>query len=287
MDARRLDQKALTELRKRAVETVQEGASPERVARALRISRAAVYGWLARYHRGGWATLDARKRGGRPHKLDGEAFTWIYDTVTMENRPHLKSTVALWTAKMVGQTVFDRFGVGLSKASVCRLLAQLGLTPQRPVRRAYEQHPEDVQKWLNEGYPRMRAMARLRKAQIFFAGEGRVRSEHHAGTTRAVKGKTPVASSSGAQFGLNIINAITPQGEFRFMVVEGRIGAAQFIEFMQRLLRGEKRMVFLIVGGHPVHKTRKVKDFVETHQDRLCLFYLPFYSPELNPDEPV
>jgi len=282
VDARRLDHKALTELRKAAVKTVEEGESPERVARALQISRAAVYGWLARYRQGGWGTLDARKRGGRPHKLDGNALKWIYDTVTTENPLQLKFTFALWTGKMVGQAINDRFGIRLSKASVCRLLAQLGLSPQRPVWRAYQQHPDEVRKWLNEEYPRIRAVARRRKARIFFADEGWVRSNHHAGKARAIKNKTPAVGSMGARFGLNIINAITPQGEFRFMVARGRIRAAQFIEFMQRLLHGETRMVFLIVGGYPVHTSGRVRAFVETHKDRLCLFYLPFYSPEPN-----
>jgi hypothetical protein len=207
---------------------------------------------------------------------------WIYDTVTMENPLQLKFAFALWTAKMVGQAISDRLGIWLSKASVCRLLTQLGLSPQRPVRRAYQQRPEDVRKWLTEEYPRIRAMARSGKAQIFFADEGWVRSDHHAGGARAIKGKTPVAGRARTRFGLNIINAITPQGEFRFMVVRGRIRAAQFIEFMQRLLHGETRMVFLIVGGHPVYEARIVGTFVENHRDRLRLFYLPFYSSELN-----
>jgi transposase len=282
MDARRLDHKALTELRKAAVKTVEQGESPESVARALRISRAAVYGWLARYRQGGWATLDARKRGGRPHKLDDKALKWIYDTMTMENPLQLKFAFALWTTKMVGQAINDRFGIRLSKASLCRLLAQLGLSPRRPVRRAYQQHPEDVSKWLKEEYPRISAIARHTAAQVFFADEGWVRSDHHTETTRPIKGKTPVTGGAGTRFGLSIINAITPQGEFRFMVARGRIRAAQFIEFLQRLLHGETRMVFLIVGGRPVYKARIVKTFVENHKDRLRLFYLPFYSAELN-----
>ncbi|MCG6533226.1 MAG: IS630 family transposase [Syntrophales bacterium LBB04] len=287
MDARRLDHKALTELRKAAVKTVEEGESPESVARTLQISRAAMYAWLARYRRAGWAALDARKRGGRPHKLDGKALKWIYDTVTMKNPLQLKFPSALWTAKMVGQAINDRFGIRLSKASVCRLLARLGLSPQRPVRRAYQQRPEDVRKWLNEEYPRIRAIARHTKAQMFFADDGQVRSDQHTGTTRAINGEAPVAGGTGTRFGFNIINAITPQGEFRFMAVRGRIRASHFVEFMQRLLHGETRMVFLIVGGHPVYKARIVRTFVKNHKDRLRLFYLPFVSPELNPDERV
>lgn len=289
IDARRLDHKTLTELRSRAVLSVQGGQSPELVAQVLAVHRVTVYGWLARYRHGGWGSLAARKRGGRPSKLDGNAIQWIYRTVTMKNPLQLKFTFALWTAKMIGQLIYQRFGIKLSKASVCRLLSQLGLTPQRPVWRAYQQKPEEVQKWLKEQYPRIRAMARRLKAQIFFGDEAGVRSDHHAGTTWAVKGKTPVVSTTGARFSLNIISAVSAQGEFRFMTVKDRVGASQFIEFIKRLLHGTEQMIFLIVDGHPAHKAKSVTRFIETQsiKKRFRLFFLPPYSPELNPDERV
>lgn len=286
-DARRLDHKTLTELRKRAVTSVQEGQSPELVAKALSIHRVTIYGWLSRYRNGGWGALDARKRGGRPPKLDGKAMQWIYRTVTMKNPLQMKFTYALWTAKMIGQMIHERFGVRLSKSSVCRLLAQLGLTPQRPVWRAYQQKPEEVQRWLEEEYPKIRSLARKEKAQIFFGDEAGVRSDHHAGTTWAIKGKTPIVSSTGARFSLNMISAVSAQGEFRFMVVKGRVGAQPFIEFIKRLIHGTKRKIFLIVDGHPAHKAKKVSEFVDTIKERFRLFFLPPYSPELNPDERV
>jgi transposase len=286
-DARKLDHKTLTAVRQRAVASVQEGHSPEIVAKTMGIARATMYGWLARYRDGGWGSLDARKRGGRPPKLDGPAMQWIFRTVTMKNPLQMKFTYALWTAKMVGKVINDRFGVKLSKASVCRLLAQLGLTPQRPIWRAYQQKPEEVQRWLNKEFPKIRSLARREKAQIFFGDEAGVRSDHHAGTTWAVQGKTPVVSSTGARFGLNMISAVSAQGEFRFMVVRGRVGAAFFVEFIKRLVHGSDRMIYLIVDGHPSHRARKVKRFIETIKDRFRLFYLPPYSPELNPDERV
>jgi transposase len=207
----------------------------------------------------------------------------------MKNPLQMKFTFALWTAKMIGQMIYRRFGVKLSKASVCRLLAQLGLTPQRPVWRAYQQKPEEVQKWLDEEYPRIQSMARRLKAQIFFADEAGVRSDHHAGTTWAEKGKTPVVSTTGARFSLNIISAVSAQGEFRFMTVKGRVGASTFTEFIKRLLHGSERMIFLIVDGHPAHKAKSVTKFIESEpiKKRFRLFFLPPYSPELNPDERV
>ncbi|MBW2096384.1 MAG: IS630 family transposase, partial [Deltaproteobacteria bacterium] len=164
-DARRLDHKTLTEFRKRAVQSVQSGQSPETVAKVFGVNRVTVYGWLARYRQGGWDALDAKKRGGRRPKLGPKEVRWVYQTVTMKNPLQLKFSFALWTAKMVGELIWRKFGIRLSKASVCRLLNQLGFTPQRPVWRAYQQRPEAVQKWLDEEYPRIRKLARRHKAK--------------------------------------------------------------------------------------------------------------------------
>lgn len=286
-DARKLTHEGLTELRKRVVASVQAGESPEVVARVFGVSRQAVYGWLALYRSGGWDKLEAGKRGGRKPKLDGKAMRWIYQTVTMKNPLQLKFTYALWTAKMLGELIAQRFKVELSKASVCRLLGQLGLSPQRPVWRAYQQQPEAVQKWLDEEYPEIRLMAKREKAQIFFGDEAGVRSDHHAGTTWAPRGQTPVVSSTGARFSLNLISAVSAQGEMRFMVVDGTVGSSQFIEFIKRLLHNAPGKIFLIVDGHPSHKAKMVQKFVESVKDRFRLFFLPPYSPELNPDERV
>jgi len=286
-DARRLDHKTLTEFRKRAVVSVQEGQSPSNVANAIGVTRAAVYSWLALYRHGGWGALDARKRGGRPGKLDGRALSWLYNTIISKNPLQLKFTFALWTSRMIRELIRRKYGIKLSKASVCRLLNQLGLTPQRPVWRAYQQRPEDVQRWLNDEYPRIRTLARNENAMIFFGDEAGVRSDHHAGTTWAPRGRTPVVSSTGARFGMNLVSAVSAQGEFRFMVTKGKVGAKVFVEFLKRLLYKAERRIFLIVDGHPAHKAKMVKRFLAEHEGKLRLFFLPPYSPELNPDERV
>jgi len=286
-DARRLDHRGLTELRKRAVSSVQNGESPEVVARVLGVCRASMYNWLARYRSGGWHSLDARKRGGRPPKLDGKAMRWVYKTVTMKNPLQLKFKFALWTTGMVAAVIYRRFGVRLSRSSVSRLLNQLGLSAQRPLWRAYQQDPEAVQKWLDEEYPRIRRRARRRKALIYFGDEAGVRSDHHAGTTWGKRGQTPIVSSTGARFGLNLISAVSSRGALRFMITKGRVNAQVFIEFLKRLLVGTEAPIFLIVDGHPSHKAKCVQRFAEAQDGSLEIFILPPYSPELNPDEYV
>ncbi len=284
-DARRLDYKTLT--RKRAVASVQAGEPPGQVAAAFGVNRVTVYGWLALYRQGGWDALEASKRGGRPSKIDAKAMRWVYDTVTMNDPFQFKFTFALWTSKMIGELIRRELGIKLSKSSVCRLLRQLGLSPQRPLWRAYQQRPEDVQRWLDEEYPQIQRQAKQENAKIFFEDEAGIRSDHHAGTSWGKRGKTPVVSSTGARFAVNVISAVSAQGELRFMTVNGRVNARVFIEFLKRLVHDEDQPIYLVVDGHPSHKAKKVSRYVESLGGQLRLFFLPSYSPELNPDECV
>jgi transposase len=231
--------------------------------------------------------LDARKRGGRKPKLDGKAMAWLYKTVTMGNPRQYKFPFALWTSRMIGVLIYRRFGIHLSRASVCRLLNQLGLSAQRPLWRAYQQDPAMVERWLREEFPRIRSLAKAHKAEIWFADEAGVRSDAHAGKTWAPRGKTPIVSTTGARFGLNLISAVSRRGDFRFMGVQGRVNAEVFVDFLKRILQGMRHPIFLIVDGHPTHKAAKVRRFLESVADKLRLFFLPPYSPELNPDEYV
>jgi transposase len=284
-DCRQLDYKTLTELRKRAVSCVQDGQSPESVAKALSINRTTIYDWLSLYRHGGWDALNAKKRGGRSRKLNGKALRWIFDTVTMKCPLQLKFPFALWTCKMIGELINQKFGVQLSRTSVNRLLAQLGLSAQRPLWRAYQKNPQAVDQWLKIEFPGIKEQARKAGAEIFFGDEAGVRSDHHSGTTWGAKGLTPIVYSTGARFGFNMISAISPRGLLRFMVVEGSVGAAQFVEFLKRLLHGATKPIYLIVDGHPSHKSKMTKSFIDGTNGRLKLFLLPGYSPELNPDE--
>ncbi len=286
-DLRRLTHQELTQFRRQAVAQVQEGVPIMDVVRSMGVSRTALFHWLALYRAGGWDALDAGKRGGRKPKLDAKAIEWLYHTLTNDQPTQWKFPFALWTLKLVAKLIHQERGIRLSRWSVSRLLRQLGLSPQRPLFRAQQQDAERVARWKAEVFPEIRRKAEQRKGAVYFLDESAVRSDHHAGTTWSPKGKTPVVRTTGARFSLNIIGAISPQGEFRFMLYEKSMNAQRFIEFLKRLLNDEPRRIFLIVDGHPVHCSRAVKKFVESTQGRLELHFLPPYSPEVNPIEQV
>lgn len=266
---------------------VQSGESPEVVIQALGFSRRCIYNWLAAYRSGGWDALKARQIIGRPKKLEGRQLQWIYETVTTKNPRQLKFPFALWTRRMIQTVIWRQYRVQLSLASVGRLLAQLGLSCQKPMAKAMEQNPALVQQWLEKDYPKIKAKAKRAGAEIFFQDESGVRSDFHSGTTWAPKGETPVVRHSGQRFSLNMISAVSPKGVLRFMVTQKRVNARVFIDFLRRLLHGAEAPIFLIVDGHPSHRAKMVKEFLSRLNNRLRLFFLPPYSPELNPDEHV
>jgi transposase len=284
-DGRKLDHKTLETLRLRAVDLVQLGAHPEQVALALGLHRKTVYGWLARYRDGGRGALLARPVPGRPPRLKPLHMRRLWNLIVGTDPRQLQFEFALWTREMVRELIRREFGVGLSAVSVGRLLAKMGLSPQRPVWRAYQQDPEAVRRWQEEDYPSIAAQAAAEGATIWFADEAGIRSDHHAGTTCSPVGQTPVVKVTGARFSVNMISAVTGKGALRFAVFEGTTTAKSFIEFCKRLVHDAPGPVCLIVDGHPSHRARAVKDYAASTGGRLRLFYLPGYSPELNPDE--
>jgi transposase len=284
-DGRKLDHKTLEQLRIRAVRQVEHGAHPEDVAAALGMTRAAVYGWLAKYREGGLDALRAKPVPGRPPTLSGAQLARLYGLVVGNDPRQLRFTFALWTRAMVRELIRREFDVRLSEVSVGRLLRKLGLSPQRPLYRAYQHNPQAVARWKAETYPQLRAEAAQAGATIYFADEAGVRSDYHAGTTWAPVGRTPVVAATGDRFGVNLISAVTAKGKLRFAAYDGHLNGPVFINFCRRLLHDTPEPVFLVLDGHPVHRSKAVKQFAESTGGRLRLCFLPGYSPELNPDE--
>ena len=287
LDGRKIGPEAMEQIRIRAVKRVQQGESPEKVIATLGFSRACIYNWLARYRAGGWHGLRSGKHTGRPKRLDGTQIAWIYKTIRDKNPLQLKFSFALWTRSMVTRLIRKQFGLKLSESSVGRLLRQMGLSCQKPLYRAYQQDSEAVEYWKKTVFPQIKKRAKKLGATIYFEDESGIRSDFHAGTTWSPKGQTPVIKVTGARFRTNMVAAISTRGHLRFMVNQGTVTADVLGDFLKRLMHNAQQPIFLIWDGHPTHKSKKVRECIESFEGKLEMYFLPSYSPELNPTEQV
>jgi transposase len=284
-DGRKLDHATLEALRIRACQRIESGVRAEDVAADLGLNRSTVFGWYAAYRRGGVEALRAKPVPGRPPKLTKAQMSILFAMIAGGNPAQYQLEFALWTRDLVRQVIEKRFGVRLSVGSVGRILRSLDLSPQRPLHRATQQDPARVARWKNEEYPAIRAEAAQVGATIYFADEAGIRSDYHSGTTWAPVGRTPVVRTTGARHSLNMISAVTAKGAMHFTTFTGKMTAEVFIAYCQDLLHDDGGTVFLVLDGHPVHRSRAVREFAASTNGRLRLFFLPPYSPELNPDE--
>jgi len=285
-DARTLSPAAQEDQRRKAILAWRAGQSVSQVARLFGVSREAVYQWIERYEQGGSAGLKARRRGKPPQpKLAPPQAATIRRLITDRCPEQLKLPFYLWTREAVQQLIRQRFGVELSIWTVGRYLKRWGFTPQKPARRALEQDPRAVRRWLKEEYPALAAAAKRENAEIYWEDEMGLRSDHAAGRSFAPRGRTPTIVMTGQRFGCNVLSAITNRGRLTFRVFRGGFVTKVYLDFLRRLTRQVKRKVYLIADGHPVHKAARVQRWLEANAQRIRQFLLPAYSPQLNPDE--
>lgn len=287
IDARAYSHAVLEAMRRSSIARIEAGESPEAVAAGLGINRRTIYWWLSAYHYGGEDALKAKPIPGAPRKLSDKQMAKLAKLIREQTPLQFKFEFALWTLAIIRELIRREFDVRLSEVSVGCLMKRLGFSAQRPLYRAWQQDGALVERWQAEDYPKIAARAKREKALIFFADESGIRSDHHAGTTWAPVGKTPVVKATGARYGFNMVSAVNSLGHFRFMTVEGSVNAAVFEQFLERLITGVDQKIFLIVDGHPAHRAKLVQRFIEANRDRIGLFFLPPYAPELNPDELV
>ena len=288
-DSRSLNQSAQEILRIKAVNAIIAGKTQDEVAELFGVSLKAVNNWWRIYRAQGIAGLRMKSR--RPKSADegGKLKGWqcasIVRTIMKKTPDQLDFGFMLWTRDAVAELIKDRFKVQLSKWTVGRLLKQWGMSPQKPVKKAYQQQPEVVKNWLDKDYPRIARKAAQEKAEVLWGDEMGVRSDDQIGRTYGKVGQTPVVKVSGQRFSCQMISTVSNRGNLRFMIFEGKFNAEVCITFLKRLIKDAKRKIFLILDGHPVHKSKKVKSWMAAHATKISLFVLPAYSPELNPDE--
>lgn len=285
-DARHLPAEAQEALRYRVVNAVENGMSKSVAARVFQVSRTAVHHWTKAVEEQGAKALKAKKRGRRhssrlaPH----EAATTVR-LLTKKCPDQLGLPFALWTREGVRQLLEHRYGVSVSVWTVGRYLKRWGLTPQKPLRRAYEQDPKVVKQWLETEYPAIVKLAKHEGAEIHWGDEMGLRADDQTGRSYGKQGQTPVVPGTGQRFRCNLISTITNRGTLYFKLFTQNFNTKVMLDFLRRLIRQIPQKVFLIVDKHPVHLSAKLNHWLDRHAKRIRMFLLPPYSPQLNPDE--
>ncbi|QKK01882.1 MAG: IS630 family transposase [Pseudomonadota bacterium] len=289
-DARALPAVVQEEKRKQAIRMWQKRRYTHReIAEQVGVHYLTVGRWVRTYQAEGMKALRASKAQGRPvgsgRSMSEEQENQIQKVLIDKTPDQLKLSYALWTREAVQQLILQETGIRLAIRTVGDYLKRWGFTVQKPKKQAYEQRPAEVKQWLDDEYPAIHARAKAEKAEIHWGDETGLRSDSQHVRGYAPKGKTPVLRLNAKRESINLISAVTNQGKVRFRMFDGTMNADILIDFMKRLIRDAKRKVFLILDNLRVHHAKVVKAWLAEHKDEIEVFYLPSYSPELNPDE--
>jgi transposase len=285
VDGRTLSHEASETIREMAVKRVLEGESPSAVMKSYGLCRTTIYPWLRAHKKGGEEALKSRPSTGRPPKLSARQESQVRRWICGKDPRQYGFDFGLWTRQIVSKLVEEKFNCKLGVTAVGRLLAKLDITPQKPLRRAYERDPVAIAKWKEEDYPKLKARAKRRGADIFFIDEAGVRSDAALQRTWGAKGKAPIVATSGQRQKVNAISAVNAAGAFWYDVYTGKFNAQVFISKLKAFMRNRTRPVFLVLDGHPAHRAKIVAAYVQSLKGRLELHFLPGYAPDLNPDE--
>lgn len=286
-DGRKNDSATQEYIKAQVVKAMRSGRKATDVAELFGISERHVYRIMESYFIGGQSALITQKSTGRPGKLKADQIDWVAKAICDDTPLQYKFPFALWTLRTVQKLILDHFEITLSVSATRQLLRGLGFTPQKPRFMAWQQDEVLIQKWHEEIFPSIQAQAKAVGASIYFGDEAGIRSTDRLGRTWAPAGKTPILEGTGARFGINMISAIGTRGECEFMIQDGMVNSEVFLTFLKRLMTGKSRPVFLVLDGHRIHHAKIVTEYVDSLQGQLRLFYLPAYSPQLNPDEQV
>lgn len=285
-DGRKLDHKTSEHFRRLAVRRVLEGGErPSEVMRSLGLCRTTIYPWLRAYGHKGHEALTARKASGPKTRLTEKQRQRVRRWIVGKDPRQYGFEFGLWTRRIVSALIAEKFGLTLKLTAVGRLLASLEITPQKPLRRAYQRDPKAIEQWLARDYPRLKRRARQHGAMIFFLDEAGFSSEPGLGRTYGLKGQTPVVRTTGQRQKVNAISALNAKGAFWSAVYTGNFNATRFVGFLQDFRRRRNTKVYLVVDGHPSHRAKLVNEYVQSTRGRLELHFLPPYAPDLNPDE--
>ncbi|MFN5801354.1 MAG: IS630 family transposase, partial [Burkholderiales bacterium] len=288
IDMRKLTREARYERRVQVIRLRKAGRTYDEIATLTGLSRTGVFDICKRHATSGSSALHDAAGGrklGEQRLLSPAQEALVQKLIADKTPDQLKMPYALWSRAAVAELIEQRFGLKLKVRTMGMYLQRWGFTPQKPMRKAYEQSPAAVKKWLDEDYPALAQRARAEGAEIHWGDESGLRSDDVRGRSYAPRGETPVVRVPNKRHGLSIISTVTNKGQMRWRIFDGALNSTILIDFFKRLIKGQKKKVFLILDNLRVHHSKPVKHWLAQHAEYIEVFYLPSYSPELNPDE--
>jgi len=287
-DARKLSTQAQQELREMAIRLKESGKTYKAIAEIVHVQPTTICAWYKAYQRGGKKAIKIKKRGrpsGSCRTLTAVQEHEIQKAIVDKCPDQLKFPFALWTRVAVQQLVKELFSIKMPIRTVGEYLKRWNYTPQKPLRKAYKQNPKAVSAWLKEEYPAIARKSKEEKAEIHWGDETGLCNDSYHGRSYAPRGETPAIKVHPRCQRVNLISTVTNQGKVRFMIYKDKMNSQTLIRFMKRLIKGSDRKVLLILDNLRVHHSHMVKDWLKDHKAEIEIFFLPSYSPELNPDE--
>jgi len=284
IDARKLPREVIEEKRRQAQRLRKRGMTRAEIGEIVGVHADTVGRWLKLSKKQLKVNRGGRKPGQSRH-LSAEQENMIQQMIVDTTPDQLKMEYALWTRKAVMELIQQKTGIQMPVRTVGEYLKRWGFTPQKPVKRAYEQNPKAVNRWLEDDYPEIKARAKKEKAEIYWGDETGMRNDSQHERGYAPKGQTPVVRLNANRASTNMISAISNQGKVRFQIFDGTMNTQKLIDFGKRLIKSAKRKVYLILDNLRVHHAKIFKAWLTEHRDEIEVYYLPSYSPELNPDE--
>jgi len=287
-DLRKQPDDVRNHMRKQAIRLIKTGKTQQEIADNFGVHLNTVGSWWRNYQKEGEKALHVNKRGlksGQGRVLTAEQEKEIQKMIIDKTPDQLKLPFVLWDRKAVKELIQSHYGIIVAIRTIGDYLQRWNFSPQRPVKRAYEQQPKTVQRWLDEVYPEIQIKAKQEDAEIHWGDETGFRNDHHYGRGYSPRGKTPVVHLSAKRVSTNMISSITNQGKVRFMIYSKSMNAQVLIKFLKRLIKSSDRKIFLILDNLKVHHAIRVREWLEGKEDEIEIFFLPSYSPELNPDE--
>jgi len=288
-DGRTFDHPTLETIRLMAIERVREGDSPSEVIASYGFNRTTIYKWINAALKPGLGikALRSTPATGRPRSLTPAQERRVFRWINGRDPRQYGLDFGLWTRAVVAQLIEKKFGVRLGMTAVGELLAKLGLTPQKPLQRAYQRDPEAIEQWQRETYPAIARQAKAQGAEVLFWDESGFRADTVHGKTWGVRGETPVVQRPGQRQSISAASVVSAKGAFWFCTYQGALNAELFVELLKKMMRYRKKPVHLVLDSLPAHKKACVRQYADSTNARLILHFLPGYAPDLNPDELV